>query len=241
LIISRTGSLDAPLTVRFSVSGTASNGIDYSTIGSMAVIPAGAASTTITVTPLDDSLVEGDQTVVITLAADASYIVGSTASAVVLIVDDDITADNLLSDPGFENNGQGWQKTTNGGRSIVSSPTHSGSAAQQMIVSNQFTREVIQDVDIIGGLTYDAAGWVRTTNVNGEGSSIALLWLDAAGNVIHRDLVGRLTGTNDWTLLAGRFTAPANAVRVRFQLFTDIDPDNSGTAWFDDLAFSLAP
>ena len=36
-------------------------------------IPAGAVSATITVTPVDDTQVEGDETVVLTLSADPAY------------------------------------------------------------------------------------------------------------------------------------------------------------------------
>jgi hypothetical protein len=144
---------------------------------------------------------------------------------------------NLLSDPGFENNGQGWQKTTFGGRSIVSSPVHSGTKAQQMLVSSQYTRTVYQDLAVVAGATYDAAGWVKTSGVGGHGSSISLVWRNAQGTILRTDVLGTLTGTNEWTRLAGRYTAPTGATTVRFRLFTAVDPDNSGAAWFDDMEF----
>ena len=54
-------------------------------------IAAGASSATVTVTPIDDSQVEGDETVVLTLASAAAYNIGAPASATVTIADNDGT------------------------------------------------------------------------------------------------------------------------------------------------------
>src|SRR5207244_3441258 len=77
------------LTVRYSLSGSAANGIDYQSLPTSVTIPAGAASATVTVTPIDDSQTEGDETVVLTLSQDAAYDVGSANSATVTIHDND--------------------------------------------------------------------------------------------------------------------------------------------------------
>jgi len=57
--ITRSGSTTASLTVNFALGGTASNGTDYNSLPSSVTIPAGAASATVTVTPVDDALVDG--------------------------------------------------------------------------------------------------------------------------------------------------------------------------------------
>src|SRR5205809_97369 len=85
--LSRSGSMASALTVRYSLSGSAANGIDYQSLPTSVTIPAGAASATVTVTPIDDSQVEGDETVVLTLSQDAAYNVGSPNSATVTIHD----------------------------------------------------------------------------------------------------------------------------------------------------------
>src|SRR5207247_1450031 len=87
--LSRTGSMASALTVRYSLSGSAANGIDYQSLPTSVTIPAGAASATVTVTPIDDSRTEGDETVVLTLSQDAAYDVGSANSATVTIHDND--------------------------------------------------------------------------------------------------------------------------------------------------------
>jgi hypothetical protein len=89
--VSRTGSTAAPLTVAWSPGGTARIGVDYSLAAPWTVtIPAGAASATLTLRPVDDSLVEGDETVVLRLASDPAYRIDDTgASASAVLADDD--------------------------------------------------------------------------------------------------------------------------------------------------------
>jgi hypothetical protein len=61
------------------------------------VIAAGSASATLTVTPIDDTVSEGDETVTVTLSPSASYNVGSPSTATVTIADNDPPAGPSLS------------------------------------------------------------------------------------------------------------------------------------------------
>ena len=87
--VNRTGTTGASLAVNFVLSGTAANGVDYSSITSPVTIPAGAGSTSVVVTPIDDALVEGTETVTLTLSANAAYTLGSGTSAGASITDND--------------------------------------------------------------------------------------------------------------------------------------------------------
>jgi outer membrane autotransporter protein len=78
-----------PLSIAYTVGGTATNGTDYAAVTSPLSIAAGATTGTITVTPTADSTVEANETVVLTLAAGAGYAVGAPASATGTILDDD--------------------------------------------------------------------------------------------------------------------------------------------------------
>jgi hypothetical protein len=89
--LTRTGVTTAALTVNYSVAGTATAGSDYSALTGTLALPAGSATATVTVTPIDDLLVEADETVVVTLSANAAYTVGTTASATVTITSDEAT------------------------------------------------------------------------------------------------------------------------------------------------------
>lgn len=98
---------------------------------------------------------------------------------------------------------------------------------------------------VIGGNTYHASGWIKTSSVDGGGSSISIIWLNTAyasddppPNIIERiDTLDVLTGTKAWTRVSGQYTAPSQAVVARFRLYTEPDSDNSGAAWFDDNEF----
>ncbi len=84
--VTRTGATTSALTVNYLIGGTATNGSDYDTLSGSVTIPAGASAANITVTPIADSLVEGNETVTLTLAA-ASGISLGTSSATVNIAD----------------------------------------------------------------------------------------------------------------------------------------------------------
>lgn len=85
----RSGPTTSDLTVSFSVSGTATAGSDYTAPGTNMVIPAGQASATVIVTPLDDALLEPSETVTVSLAASPNYAMGATTSATVTLADDE--------------------------------------------------------------------------------------------------------------------------------------------------------
>jgi hypothetical protein len=84
------GNVSAPLNVFFQKSGTATNGADYQSLGggvSLVVIPAGQLTATVSVIPVPDTLVEGSETVVLTLVTNAAYAIGASSSATVTIAD----------------------------------------------------------------------------------------------------------------------------------------------------------
>ena len=85
--VSRTGSTADSLTVNYTLNGSANNGSDYSTLSGSVTIPAGETTAAITVTPVLDRSFEGDETVVLTLAAGAAYAISNPASATVTIAD----------------------------------------------------------------------------------------------------------------------------------------------------------
>ncbi len=83
------GNINTALSVKFTLTGTATNGVDYQTLGTSALIPANQTSVTVTVIPIDDDLIEGDETVVLTISADAAYVIGTPAAATLVILDND--------------------------------------------------------------------------------------------------------------------------------------------------------
>lgn len=85
----RYAARSTPLTVYYTVSGTASAGTDYETLPGSIEIPAEYQFATIPIVAKDDSVAEGDETVIVTLTANALYTVGTPASGTVTIESDD--------------------------------------------------------------------------------------------------------------------------------------------------------
>ena len=83
------------VTVRYTVSGTATSGDDFTALSGSVVVEAGASTASIPVAVLDDTTDEPPETVVVTLDASGSYRLGSTAAATVTVADDDATVVRL--------------------------------------------------------------------------------------------------------------------------------------------------
>lgn len=80
------------LTVNYSVSGTATNGDDYTALTGTCVIPDTASGVVVNVTPVNDTAGEGTETVVVTVTPGTGYSVDLPSSATVEINDNDATA-----------------------------------------------------------------------------------------------------------------------------------------------------
>jgi len=91
--ISRETPSDSPIAVNFVVTGTALRGTDYVTLPAAATIPAGALSVDVPVVPIDDSALEGNETVVVSLRSGSGYVVSGLTSGTVTIVSDDVAPD----------------------------------------------------------------------------------------------------------------------------------------------------
>jgi hypothetical protein len=85
--VMRSGAKTEALLVRYSMSGSATSGSDYVATSAMLEIPAGSSSATVTITPLPDNLVEGTETAVLTVIADAAYVPAANATGSVNITD----------------------------------------------------------------------------------------------------------------------------------------------------------
>jgi hypothetical protein len=83
--IKRTGCTDSDLSVFYTISGAATNGVDYKRLGDNATIQYGRTPQGITVRAIDDAIPELDETVILTLSPDANYIIGSPSTATVTI------------------------------------------------------------------------------------------------------------------------------------------------------------
>ncbi len=80
--------------IGYSVGGTATEGTDYTPLSGTVTIPGGSISALLDLAVLDDQIVEGAESVVITLdevtQGDNNIILGATNTAIITITDDDV-------------------------------------------------------------------------------------------------------------------------------------------------------
>ncbi|MFB2920993.1 Calx-beta domain-containing protein [Aerosakkonema funiforme] len=87
--ISRTGSTTNSLTVNYTTGGTATKGTDYNNLPGNIVIPVGQSSVNLPINVIDDTLREGNETAILTLAANSAYTIGNANSGTVTIADNE--------------------------------------------------------------------------------------------------------------------------------------------------------
>jgi hypothetical protein len=95
--ITRTGSTTTSLVVNYTVSGTATPGTDYTALSGAATIAAGQSYVLIPVAVIDDTIVEGNEPIILTLSASASYIIGGLSTATNPIIDDDLFVVSIVA------------------------------------------------------------------------------------------------------------------------------------------------
>ena len=72
----RYGPTDADLAVNVRLSGSASNSVDYVTIGNVITIPKGSLATDVKVDPSLDTINRGNKTVILALETNSDYRIG---------------------------------------------------------------------------------------------------------------------------------------------------------------------
>ena len=86
-VLRSTTDTTGALTVNYTLSGTAQNGVDVTSLPGTVVIPAGATTATIPVQAIGDNLPEGTESLTLTLASGTGYVVGNLSTATVSIID----------------------------------------------------------------------------------------------------------------------------------------------------------
>jgi hypothetical protein len=176
--ISRTGDTSAPLTVSYTLSGAAINGTDYATLSGSVVIPAGQSSALVTVTAVNDALIEGDEAVTLTLAA-GSYTVVTPTAATVTIFDNEPEVRLFAADA------SATEGTADDGRFTV---TRTGSTASPLTVLYTVSGSAANGADyasLSGGVTIPAGQSSADividalADANGDAGETVVLTLDA--------------------------------------------------------------
>ncbi len=111
------GDTNTPLTITYSIGGTASNGVDYVTLPGTVTIPAGQRTAMISIVPLDDGPPDTNSTVIVRLTPSTTlppaYTLYSRSAAEAVILDGTPTAPaptataSVLPDQTFHLNASG--------------------------------------------------------------------------------------------------------------------------------------
>jgi Ca2+-binding RTX toxin-like protein len=95
----RTGVTTNALTVNYGITGTASNGTDYASIGTTATFAPNSATAIVTVNPTADTTIEANETVALTLATGTGYAIGTSTAVTGNIINDDTPTITLAVAP----------------------------------------------------------------------------------------------------------------------------------------------
>jgi len=185
----RAGTTTVPLTVNFTTGGTASDDDDYAVSGTdvtyapatdsgSVIIPVGSATATVTVDPTPNDVVEDDETVVLTVAPAAGYLVGTPDSATGTIENDDAT----LQVTDIEDKAEGDA----GPNSFVATITRVGDTSGSVSVDYTVVPALPDPIDAndVGG-SFPATATV--TFAAGEATKIVTLNLDTGDLVVEPD------------------------------------------------------
>jgi len=86
-VVCPNGTNAAPLTVNYSIGGSALPGVDYAALPGSIMIPAGVLATNIFISPLGDNLTTNQVSVTLNLTASTNYVLTSLTNATVVIGD----------------------------------------------------------------------------------------------------------------------------------------------------------
>ena len=86
-LFTRDSYINLPLAVTYTLGGTATNGLDYGPLSGSVAFAAGSATASVTVSALADGVIEGDESVILTLSAGLDYTPGAGIPGTVSIHD----------------------------------------------------------------------------------------------------------------------------------------------------------
>src|SRR5207244_673210 len=77
----------SPLTVNYTLGGTAVNGVDYQLVATSVTLGDLTPMTQISIVPIADGIAEPTETVTLTITSNNAYVIGGSAGAQVSIAD----------------------------------------------------------------------------------------------------------------------------------------------------------
>ncbi len=186
-VVFRTGGIQ-PLSVPYSISGTAVSGLDFTPLSGTVNFPAGVRSVNIPVVPVSDSQIEVPETVTLTLDAGAGFSLGSPLEASVTIDDspDVLLVAQLRGAPGTLSGGSGTAAVRRDGNSTGAKVSLSFNG----LGSQQTSAEIYHSLNGPGGPTVFTLPNFQVRNMDWDFS--------AAGGLSREQILAALTAGELW-------------------------------------------
>ena len=181
--VDRSANLAGDIVVGLTWSGAATYSTDYtvtvtggtlSANGTTLTLAAGSTGATITVTPVDDAVVESAESVVLTLGSAATYVLGASASATGSIVDNDFAPVIALAVGDTSGNEFGLDPIS---FTVSRSGVMTGSVVVNLAWSGTATYGTDYTVTVVGG-TLSANGLQLTLASGSTGATITVTPVD---------------------------------------------------------------
>jgi Ca2+-binding RTX toxin-like protein len=164
----RSGVTTNPLTVNYTIGGTATNGTDYTSIPTSVTFAANSATATVIVDPTADTTVESDETVALTLATGTGYTVGTTTAVTGTITNDDTSVTLAVSPSSV---------TEDGTANLIYTFTRTGSTTNSLTVNYTLGGTATLNTD------YTRTGTTNTVTF-AAGSATATVIVDPTADTI---------------------------------------------------------
>jgi Ca2+-binding RTX toxin-like protein len=206
--LTRSGELTNPVTVNYTLGGTATAGIDYQAIPNSVTFAANQATASIDLRVLDDTIFEGAtaETVTLTITPSTNYVVSSANSGTIDLIDNDrrpvISVSNStvaegntgISKAGFTvslSNASTEAVTVNlstaDGTATVANADYQAVTNQTVTFTPGQTSQVV-DVDISGDLTFEANETFSAVLSNPTNGTISATAGTGTGTINNDDL-----------------------------------------------------
>jgi hypothetical protein len=246
---SRTGDTAAPLTVNYTVAGTATLGTDYTGIAATPAtktvsFAAGASTAKLSVDPTADSTIEATETVSLTLASGTGYTVGTVNAVVGRITNDDFPVITLavvpeaVAEDGSVNLTYTFSRTGATTSALTVKYTVGGTATLGTDYTGIATTAVTKTISFAAG----ASTAIVTVNPTADGSvetqeTVALTLASGTGYTIGTSapVVGTITNDDVSTIVATSIS-PASPGRTSGEwrnigAFAALKADGSVVSW----------
>jgi thiamine phosphate synthase YjbQ (UPF0047 family) len=127
----RAGDTTQALSVTYTVGGTATQGTDFPAQSGTVTIGAGQTTATVSINPTDDTVVEPNETIILTVTDGSNYNVGAPSSATGTILNDDV----VVPDPTVSVSVDPTIVDEDGTAALTYTFTRSGDATQALSVT----------------------------------------------------------------------------------------------------------